>query len=143
MIATAIDASSLADLATELEAAGLVVSDLADPDRRFFRFEDAAGVVGYGGVEGLGADRLVRSLVVTANRRGQGLGAAMLAAIERAAADDGAASLYMLTTTAEPFFRGRGYETARRDDAPAAIASSAEFRTLCPASATFLCKRIA
>ena len=142
MITITLDASALADLSMELAAASLPVSDLSEADRRFFRFDDEIGIVGYGGIEGVGIDRLLRSFVVTSDRRGRGLGAAMLTAIERAAADDGATCLYLLTTTAEPFFRGHGYRTTERADAPSLIARSAEFRALCPASAAFLSKRI-
>ena len=143
MIATVLDAGSLTGLAIELSAAGLPASDIAEPGRRFFRFEDDAGVIGYGGIEGSGPDRLLRSLVVRPDRRGHGSGSAMLAAIERAAADDRVLTLFLLTTAAEPFFRRQGYTPIGRAQAPAAIAGSAEFRSLCPASAAFLCKRIA
>ncbi|MFZ5736475.1 MAG: arsenic resistance N-acetyltransferase ArsN2 [Pseudomonadota bacterium] len=143
MIASALDAGSLSDLAAELADAGLPTSDLADPDRHFFRFEDAAGIIGYGGIQGGGPDRLLRSLVVKSERRGAGLGAAILGAIEQAAADEGVAVLYLLTATAESFFRRHGYESAERAAAPAVVAGSAEFRTLCPASAALLFKRIA
>ena len=47
MIATALDTTVLSDLAADLAEAGLPTSDLAEPGRRFFRFEDAAGIVGY------------------------------------------------------------------------------------------------
>ncbi|MFD2427078.1 arsenic resistance N-acetyltransferase ArsN2 [Sphingobium scionense] len=143
MIASLLNAESLSDLTAELAAAGLPTSDLAEPDRRFFRFEDVAGIIGYGGIEGDGPDRLLRSLVVKPERRGAGLGAAILGAIEQAATDNGVAALYLLTTTAEPFFRRHGYKTAERANAPAAIARSTEFRTLCLASAALLSKRIA
>lgn len=143
MIASLVNTASLSDLAAELADAGLPSSDLADPDRRFFRFEDAAGVIGYGGIEGDGPHRLLRSLVVRPERRGAGLGAAILGAIEQAATDEGVAALYLLTTTAEPFFRRHGYEATERAAAPDAIAGSAEFRMLCPASAALLFKRIA
>lgn len=82
MIANPLNAGALFDLAAELADAGLPTSDLAEPDRRFFRFEDAAGIIGYGGIEGDGPDRLLRSLVVKPERRGAGLGAAILGAIE-------------------------------------------------------------
>lgn len=133
----------LADLAAELTLAELPVADLAQPERRFYRFEDDAGLVGFGGLEGTGPDCLLRSLVVTADRRRSGLGAAMLDRIEQAAAKGGVRRLYLLTTTAEPFFRSHGYAVATREEAPPAIAASAEFRSLCPASAAFLMKRIA
>lgn len=143
MIARLIDGGALAGLTTTLSAAGLPVSDLAEPHRRLLRFDDAAGLVGYGGIEGVGADRLLRSLVVSPARQGRGLGAAMLTIVERAAATDGTVDLYCLTTTAEPFFRRHGYAPVARADAPAGIAATAEFQSLCPASAAFLSKRIA
>src|SRR3546814_3394720 len=71
MIATLLDSRSLSDLMAELSAAGLPASDLAEAGRRFFRFEDDVGLVGYGGIEGDGSDRLLRSLVVKADRRGR------------------------------------------------------------------------
>ena len=142
MIASPLNAASLSELAAELADAGLPIGDLTEPDRRFFRFEDAAGIIGYGGIEGDGPDRLLRSLVVKPERRDAGLGAAILGAIERVATGEGVAALYLLTPTAEPFFRRHGYETAERSTAPDTIAGSAEFRTLCPASAALLFKRI-
>ncbi len=143
MIVTALGSTALSDLVADLADADLPTSDLAEPDRRFFRFEDDAGIAGYGGMEGNGPDRLLRSLVVKADRRCGGLGTAILGAIEQAAVEEGVASLYLLTTTAEPFFRRHGYVTTNRADAPEAIAGSAEFRSLCPADAVFLSKRIA
>ncbi|WP_066110658.1 MULTISPECIES: arsenic resistance N-acetyltransferase ArsN2 [Sphingomonadales] len=143
MIATALDTTVLSDLAADLAEAGPPTSDLAEPGRRFFRFEDAAGIVGYAGMEGDGPDRLLRSLIVKPNRRSGSMGTAILGAIEQAATEEGVASLYLLTTTAEPFFRRHGYVMANPADAPDAITGSAEFRSLCPASAAFLSKRIA
>lgn len=143
MIATRLDTTALSDLTAELADAGLPTIDLGEPDRRFFRFEDDVGIAGYGGIEGNGPDRLLRSLIVKPDRRGGGLGTAILGAIEQAATEEGVASLYLLTTTAEPFFRRHGYVTANRADAPDAITGSAEFRSLCPASAAYLSKRIA
>lgn len=72
MIAIVLDTTDLSELATELAGAGLPTSDLDEPDRHFFRFEDDAGIAGYGGIEGNGPDRLLRSLVVRPDRRGGG-----------------------------------------------------------------------
>lgn len=49
-------------LARELAVAGLPVDHLGAPDRQCFRFEDDAGTIG--GIEGIGSDRLLRSVVV-------------------------------------------------------------------------------
>jgi amino-acid N-acetyltransferase len=130
-------------LTREIAAAGLPIDDLGESDRQFFRFDDDIGIIGYGGIEGTGADRLLRSVVIAPARRNAGLGGTLVAALERAALHDGARTLYLLTTTAEPFFRRLGYTSAERGGAPAAIAGSTEFSTLCPASAAFMVKKIA
>ena len=78
-----------------LAAAGLPVADLDAPGRRFYAFDD--GRAGYGGLEGEGEDRLLRSMVVTQDCRGQGLGRAMLAQLEAEACRLGARRLHLLT----------------------------------------------
>src|SRR3546814_14659060 len=104
--------------------------DLAEAGSRVCRCEDDVGLVGYGGLEGDGSDRLLRSLVVKADRRGCGLGGAILTAVERAAADEGATSLYLPTPTADPFFRRHGCETAERTVVPAGTLHSGDVREL-------------
>lgn len=142
MIMIALDAERVAELAAALRGAGLPTSDLTEAGRRFFRFEDEHGLIGYGGFEGLGPNRLLRSVVVTPDRRNTGAGERMLAALERAAADDGTTHLFLLTTTAETFFRRHGYAALYRDAAPDVVSASSEFRKLCPASAAFMTKRL-
>jgi amino-acid N-acetyltransferase len=134
-----LEPSELAGLASFLEAASLPSSDLAEPDRMFFRFE-ADSLVGYGGLEGNGADRLLRSIVIHTDRRGQGLGRALVATLEQKARDVAVHRLHLLTTTAAPFFRTLGYADADRGTAPPAVASSREFTSLCPGSAAYLTK---
>ncbi|WP_248287025.1 arsenic resistance N-acetyltransferase ArsN2 [Brevundimonas sp. BH3] len=129
-----------ADLIAALEAAGLPTDDLHEPDRRFFRFENGEGLVGYGGLEQVGPDVLIRSIIVPDGRRGGGHGGAILSWLETEAAQQGAASLYLLTTSAAAFFQRRGYSVALRSAAPPAIAASRQFSGLCPASATFMFK---
>ena len=125
-----------------LVGADLPVTDLREPGRSFFRFEDAAGTVGFAGLEGTGADRLLRSVVILRERRGVGLGAAVTKALEAAAAKMGVVTLYLLTTDAAPFFAEQGYEIRERSGAPDAIRASHEFTSLCPDSATCMAKVI-
>src|SRR3546814_10953900 len=89
MIAVRVELHQLAALAQVLAEAELPASDIAAPGCHFYRFDDEDGLIGYGGVEGAGADRLLRSFIVVEARRGAGLGSAMLSALERAAADAG------------------------------------------------------
>ena len=86
------------------------------------------------------ADRLLRSLLVIADRRGDGLGRDMLAALEARAWELGAALLHLLTNTAAQFFAAKGHAAADRATAPASTASSRESTALCPASAVRLAR---
>jgi len=138
-----IDASSHAALEASLSAADLPVADLALPQRQFYRFTDTAGgTAGFGGIEGDGPDRLIRSVVVAPERRGRNYGKAIAQTLERLAGQDGVRSLHLLTTGAAPFFGRLGYETCDRANAPAAIAGSQEFKGLCPASAVYMTKTV-
>ena len=47
-------------------------------------------------------------------------------------------ALYLLTTTAPGYFRGHGFADCPRDEAPAGIRESWEFRSGCPQTSTFL-----
>ena len=141
LIITPLESSELAGLAQFLNTADLPNSDLAEPDRMFYRF-DADSLVGYGGLEGQGTDRLLRSIVILGDHRGHGLGRALVATLEQQAHDLGGRRLHLLTTTAAPFFRALGYIDADRDAAPLAVAASREFTSLCPASAPYLAKAI-
>ena len=123
-----------------LEAAALPTNDLDEPDRTFFELCDEEGPIGFIGLEGDGADRLLRSLVVLPHRKRQGHGVLLVAHVEASARRKGVARLHLVTTTIADFFRARGYRAADRPDAPAAIAGSAQFTSLCPGSAAYLVK---
>lgn len=126
-----------------LEAAHLPTDDLAEPDRLFFQLADEAGPIGFIGLEGEGPDRLLRSLVVLPGRKRKGYGGLLVAHAETHARQHGVARLHLLTTSVADFFGNRGYYPAKREAAPPAIAQSAQFRTLCPASAVYLVKELA
>lgn len=126
-----------------LDAARLPTDDLDLPGRSFFDLSDDQGPIGFIGLEGDGADRLLRSLVVLPSRKRQGHGGLLVAHAEAAARRDGVERLHPLTTTVADFFRARGYREADRTDAPDAIRAAAQFTSLCPGSATYLVKEMA
>lgn len=137
--ATVLEAERLADLGDLKEAlnrAGLPVADLDRPGRVFFRLSSE------GGLEGNAPDMLLRSVAVAPENQNQGHGGRIVAALEQEVAALGATRLHLLTDTAARFFRGRGYEPADRRDAPAPVVAREQFRSLCPASASYLVKRL-
>lgn len=123
-----------------LAAAGLPIEDLADAGRSFFELSDEQGPIGFVGMEGKGPERLLRSLVVLPGRKRQGHGGLLVAHAEASARRDGVERLHLLTNTVADFFCARGYRPADRNDAPVAIAATAQFTSLCPGSAAYLVK---
>jgi N-acetylglutamate synthase-like GNAT family acetyltransferase len=101
-----------------------------------------AGLAGAGGLEVRGDAGLLRSLVVAEGLRGTGLGRALVEAVEAVARRRGLQELVLLTETAHEFFARLGYAAILRDEAPAAIRGSAEFRSLCPQSARCMRKKL-
>ena|SRR3984957_16743427 len=125
-----------------LEAQGLPASDITDEHlRHFFFMGSADSPTGLVGVEILGTDALLRSLVVAETARAQGLGSALVQHAEDYAASCSVGAMYLLTTTAETFFERRGYRRVDRSEAPQAIQRTVEFSSLCPASSAFMIKR--
>jgi amino-acid N-acetyltransferase len=124
-----------------LQSADLPTTDLTEVHMTDFfyagREEDLAGLIG---VEFCGPHALLRSLVVAPAHRFAGLGAALVEHAEAYARSRGARSIFLLTTTAEAFFRRRGYVVAARAGAPAEIKASREFADICPANSAFLTK---
>ena len=86
---------------------------------------------------------LLRSLLVAAPCRGAGLGRRLVAALEASASERKVRELWLLTIDAEHFFARLAYNATARAAAPAAIQASAEFASLCPASAVLMRKSLA
>jgi amino-acid N-acetyltransferase len=97
-------------------------------------------VLGAVGLECYGEVGLLRSLVVGEETRRRGRGAELVAAAESLAKKVGVESIYLLTTTAESFFASLGYRRLHRDEAPAQIRATMQFRALCPAAAVLMVK---
>lgn len=126
-----------------LQSQGLPVSDITDEHLQHFFFVGSDGsATGLVGVEIYGTDALLRSLVVGETARDEGLGSALVDHAEQYAASKGVDSIYLLTTTAEAFFKLLGYERIDRSRAPPSIKETLEFASLCPSSSAFMTKAV-
>ena len=94
------------------------------------------------GLELMGTFALLRSLAVSEPFRGQGIASQLTTQAEDYARTHEIESLYLLTTTAESFFAKRGYQTMGRDRVPTAVQETAEFQSLCPATAVCMVKAL-
>jgi amino-acid N-acetyltransferase len=135
---------SLAAAARLLQAAKLPTEDLTPAHCEHFFFAGSmAEPTGLVGLEIYGDVALLRSLVIAPARRGYGEGVALLRHAEEHARAQGVRALYLLTTTAEPFFAKQGYTRAPRETAPGPIRATREFAGLCPASSAFMSRQLA
>ena len=121
-----------------LFAAGLPADDIAAPDVRPFRFTRRLMPVGYGALEVYGSDALMRSIVVTPNARGDGVGRKIVEWLLAHAARLGAERAFLLTTNARAYFEGLGFEVVDRSLAPRSILTTRQATGLCPVSAVLL-----
>ncbi|HEY0140860.1 MAG TPA: arsenic resistance N-acetyltransferase ArsN2 [Thermoanaerobaculia bacterium] len=138
------DISILPATAADLEAikALLLASDLPtagveDHWKTFIVARDEHGqLVGCGGAEAYQFAALIRSIAVTPEYRGKGLGRRIVRQLLDRLASRGLREFYLLTTTAEAYFKKRGFKTIDRDEVHPQLLSSREFQDACPESAT-------
>jgi len=124
-----------------LAACSLPNADIsAGKVEHFFGCGTESNPGGVVGVELYGDVALLRSLAVAPNVRGQGCGKRLVQEAEQYASRNSVKRLYLLTTTAEAFFRSLGYAAVERDAAPSAIRATSEFSTLCSDTAALMAK---
>lgn len=125
-----------------LTQSSLPTDDLADAVATFLIDERDGALAGVIGLQRFGQAGLLRSLAVAPAHQGQGIARRLVAALETEARQQDIDALYLLTQTAERFFTLQAFEALPREQAPAALQASAEFRSLCPASAACMRKRL-
>jgi amino-acid N-acetyltransferase len=105
--------------------------------------EDDGRVVGVAGLEVHGVDGLLRSVAVDAAYRGQGIAASLVEAAMERARQVRLRAVYLLTTTARDYFARRAFADCPREQAPAGIRESWEYRSGCPSTAAFMKRPVA
>lgn len=137
--ATAADAGIIREL---LERSGLPTGDLSDAQPEFLVATHEDRIIGVGALERFGGAALLRSVAVEMRWRGSGVGRLIIAELERRARAAGISELILLTLTAADFFLRLGYGAKDRAGVPEAVRASAEFKSLCPASAICMAKAL-
>jgi amino-acid N-acetyltransferase len=125
-----------------LSASALPVDDVDEHVAEFILAKWEGALIGTVGIECVGGAALLRSLCVDPRHRGHAVGARLLAAIDAKAISRDVRELYLLTTSSSAFFAHHGFSATSRADAPSGIRGTAQFRTLCPASAVCMHKAL-
>jgi len=121
----------------------LPYADLTPAHLSEFRVcRDGERLIALGGLEFCGEAGLLRSVAVLPECREHGLANHLLETLERHAAATSHKELYLLTANAHEYFARRGFRPLAREEAPAEVAASAEFRSLCPACALLMHKSL-
>lgn len=103
---------------------------------------DGGDVIGVIGLEVRGRSGLLRSAAVAADRRGEGLGARLVATILDEAKRRELDALCLLTTTAERYFPRFGFARTTREAIPVLLRDTDEVAHACPGSAVVMVRAI-
>jgi amino-acid N-acetyltransferase len=125
---------------TLLQQQQLPVSDI-DKDKILYLLKDAERTIGTVGLEIFEDCALLRSVSVVKEEQGKGYGKYINEEIEKYVREAGINCLYLLTTTAKGFFEKQGYCVISREEVPVSVKQTAEFSSLCPASAVKMKKK--
>jgi len=124
-----------------LRGSQLPLAGVAEAIPGFVVAEYEGDIVGTAALEVCCHNALLRSVAVTPEWRSRGLGRALVTRVIADAEARGLRALYLLTTTAEHYFPSFGFREIRRDQVPAEVRETEEFRSACPASAVAMCRK--
>jgi len=113
----------------------LPVAGVREHFKTFVVAKDGGRVVACGGSEAHPHVALLRSFAVDPEYRNAGIGRRLVRELLDRLAVHGVREFYLLTETAEPFFRKRGFKTIDRDEVHPQLLGSAEFQGACPSTA--------
>ena len=99
-------------------------------------------IVGTAALELHADGALLRSVAVSADVRGCGLGTSLTQSALRMAKDFGACDVYLLTFTAEQYFQRFGFQSLDRGEVPPSVRESVQFTHACPSNAVVMRKQL-
>ena len=135
--ARAEDLAAIKQLLIELD---LPTAGVDDHWKTFLIARDGDVLVGCGGAEAYQFAALIRSIAVKPEYRSHGIGRRLVRQLLDRLASRGLREFYLLTPTAEAYFKKRGFKTIDRDEVHPQLLSSREFQDACPSTA--VCMRL-
>ncbi len=130
--------TDLTSIETLLSASNLPFEDCHKHLSQFLVYEESELIVGVGGAEVYEGVALLRSIAVHSEHRGLGLARAIFLGLKTELLKQGVQDLYLLTDSAELYFKHLGFTQITREDAPREIKQTEQFSSLCPYSATVM-----
>ena len=118
------DLSSIRSLLTSMD---LTVAGVGQDLDHFLVVEDAGKIIACAGLETYGFYAFLRSVAVHPYYRKRGVATSLVTRLVEQARQEGFHAVYLLTTSAEAYFRRLGFATIPREDADPSVKQSAEF----------------
>jgi amino-acid N-acetyltransferase len=137
--ANATDRQAVLDL---LQSQNLPTQDLPAKLENFILAKENGKVIGTIGLEIHGKYALLRSLAVDSTQQGNGLGKTLYKTALELAGQKKVQEVFLITTTAAPFFKKLGFKQIKRTDAPPQIAATAQFTTICASTGVVMYKKV-
>lgn len=125
-----------------LRSEDLPTEDLRPDLENFWIAVDAGQAVGLIGLDLYPPVGLLRSMLVIKTQRNKGLASRLIERLETRARELELTTLFLITNTAENYFRKKGFTPIPRSAVPDAVAMSGEMNGLCPASSVIMRKPI-
>ena len=123
-----------------LKSHHLPTDDISKTDIRFYVMKDDDRLIACAGLETFGEYQLLRSVAVKKEAAGKGIGSSLVDLTIKQSLKKGTKELFLLTETAEGFFKKKGFEVIGREEVPKSVKKSREFSELCPSTA--ICMRM-
>jgi len=128
---------SIDAIKTLLQENDLPVSDL-NSKITFFVEKLNEKIIAAGGIEDVGNDAIIRSIVVADEHKGSGFGKAITMQLLNHAKEKGKKDIYLLTTTAEKYFPKYGFKEIDRHAVPDNVKNSSQYKDVCPDTAVVM-----
>ena len=121
-----------------LEINDLPLEGVDDHWKTFVVAREGETLVGCGGAEAYRNAALIRSIAVDPGHRNQGIARMIVRQLLDRLSSRGIREFYLLTTTAQDYFKKRGFKKCDRDEVNPQLLASHEFQDACPKTATVM-----
>ena len=138
VVITAARAGDVDAIKQLLEVNELPLEGVDDHWKTFVVARDGETLVGCGGSEAYSNAALIRSIAVEPTHRNRGIARMIVRQLLDRLSAIGVREFYLLTTTAQDYFKKRGFKKCDRDEVNPQLLASREFQDACPSSATVM-----
>lgn len=128
-------AGDFPEIVNLLDECKLPHSDIVPGKQNFIIAEIDRKIIGCAGFEAYNESGLFRSLGVKPIHREMKIGKDLLSKVIDLSKENNVNQLYLLTTTADVYFKKSGWEVINRNEVPDDILATTEFSSICPSTA--------